>query len=73
MWHTIWHDGDASIRVKWASLFMVIFFAPIMLVLGLPFFLIEKTKNPTLRKTILVILCVLAAVLVFGLVPWTKF
>ncbi len=63
MWRTIWYDKDASIMFKWAALFMVILFAPVMLVLGLPFLLTGRVKNPTLKKTVLIILYVLIAVL----------
>ncbi len=63
MWRKIWYDKDTSIKRQWFYLFMIIAFAPIMLVLGLPFSKTAKIKNTQLRRTTIIVLYVLAFVL----------
>jgi hypothetical protein len=50
MWRTIWYRPDASIFIKISCLFMTILFAPILLLVGLPLFLVNKVKHKTLRN-----------------------
>jgi len=73
MWRKIWYDKDTSIKRRWFYLFMIVTFAPIMLVLGLPFSITAKIKNPQLRRTTTIILYVLAFVLMMFFFSFGKF
>lgn len=73
MWRKIWHDKDTSIPVRLLCLLMILLFAPVMLVFGLPFVLTAKIKNPALRKAATIILCLLAFFLLLFLVPLSRF
>jgi hypothetical protein len=50
MWRKIWYDKDTLIISRLCYLFMIIMFAPILLIVGLPLFFIGKIKEPHLRK-----------------------
>jgi hypothetical protein len=52
MWRKIWYDKDTSIKLKWLYLFMIVAFAPIIVIVGLPLLLIGKIKRARLQKTI---------------------
>jgi hypothetical protein len=52
MWRTVLYDKEASVIILSLCLFMTIAFAPILIIVGLPLFLIEKIENPKLQKTI---------------------
>lgn len=45
MWHKIWHEKDTSIKRRCFYLFMIIIFAPVMLVVGLPLLLIKSNQE----------------------------
>ena len=51
MWRRICLDKDTSIVSKLFFLFLIITGAPILLIVGLPLFLIGKIKNPQIQKT----------------------
>ena len=48
---------------------MIILFAPIVLVAGLPFFLTDGIKNPALKKILIAILYIIAVALLMFLLP----
>ena len=73
MWQKIWYDEDISMKCRLFYLFMIIAFAPIMLVLGLPFSLTGKIRNAQLRKMAIIILYVLAFVLLMFLYSFSRF
>jgi hypothetical protein len=73
MWRKIWFEKDTSMIKRLFYLLMVTVFVPIFLVVGLPFLFVQKTSQPELRKTTMILLCVIAVVLfvffvLFGLV-----
>jgi hypothetical protein len=52
MWRKVLYDKEASIIFRSLCLFMTIAFAPILIIVGLPLFLIEKIENPELQRTV---------------------
>ena len=52
MWRVVLYDKEASISLKSLCLLLTIAFAPILIIVGLPLFLIEKIENPELQKTV---------------------
>ncbi len=68
MWRTVLYDKEASIIIWTLCLFMTIAFAPILIIVGLSLFLIEKIENPGLQRrveTVFYILLVLLFILYF--------
>lgn len=51
LWRKTWYDKDTSLVCMLFFLFLIIFGAPVLLVVGLPLLLISKIKNPLLRTT----------------------
>jgi len=49
-WRKIWYDKEASAVLKLLCLVLIIYFAPILLIVGLPLLLIEKIKDARLKK-----------------------
>lgn len=49
-WRTIWYNKDASAALKLLCLLLIIYFAPILLIVGLPLLLIEKIRDARLKK-----------------------
>jgi len=45
MWHIVWRDSNASFILKAFCLFLIMLFAPIMLIVGIPFVLREKWRQ----------------------------
>ena len=52
MWRKVLYDKEASIIIWSLCLFMTITFASILVIVGLPLFLIEKIENPELQRTV---------------------
>jgi hypothetical protein len=52
MWRKVLYDKEASIIFRTLCLFMTIAFAPILIIVGLPLFLIEKIENPDVQRTV---------------------
>ncbi|MHC4642825.1 MAG: hypothetical protein ACYS32_14375 [Planctomycetota bacterium] len=52
MWRVVLYGKEASIILWSFCLFLTIAFAPILIIVGLPLFLIEKIENPNLQRTI---------------------
>ncbi len=73
MWRKIWHSEDTTVTLKWLYLFIIVIFAPVILVLGLPFFLTNKIRNPTLQRAIIIVFYFLAFVLSMLLVSLRRF
>ena len=71
MWRKIWYDKDTSTICRLFYLFMIIIFAPVMLIIGLPLLLIGQIENPELRGTastaFLVLAFLLLAAYIIGL------
>lgn len=63
MWRKIWYDKDTSIKLKWFYLFMIVAFAHIIVIVGLPLLLIGKIKRARLQKTITTAFYILLIVL----------
>ncbi len=68
MWRGIRRRDISRLR-KWSYLFMIILFAPVVLVIGLPFFLTDGIKNPVLRNILIIILYIVAILLMMFLMP----
>jgi len=52
MWRKVLYDKEASIILWLLCLFLTFAFAPILIIVGLPLFLIDKIENPNLRRTV---------------------
>ena len=52
MWRVVLYGKEASIILWSICLFLTIAFAPILIIVGLPLFLIEKIENPNLQRTL---------------------
>lgn len=52
MWRKVLYDKEASIIIWSLCLFMTIAFAPILIIVGLPLFFIDKIENSQLEKTV---------------------
>jgi len=64
MWRKIWYEEDTSTKCRFFYLFMIIIFAPVILIVGLPVLLIGQIiKNPELRGTATTAFWVLAFLL----------
>ena len=72
IWRKIWHDKDISLIQKCFYLLMIIMFVPVILVFGLPLFLIGKIKDSRSRKvttiTFYSILILLLAIYLLNLI-----
>lgn len=51
MWQRIWAGKDTSIALKLVYWIVIIFGAPIIVIVGLPLQIIGKIKNPQAQKT----------------------
>ena len=71
MWHKIWYEKDTSIKRRCFYLFMIIIFAPVMLIVGLPLLLIGKIKNPKLRETATTVFWVIVVLLLMAYLIYT--
>ena len=71
MWRKIWYDKDTLIIPSLFYLFMIIMFAPIMLIVGFPLVLIGKIKNTQLQKTATVAFWVLVVLLLIAYLIYT--
>jgi hypothetical protein len=47
-WRAIWYDEEFPIALKFACLVVIVLFAPILLIVGLPLLLIGKSPGPRL-------------------------
>ena len=52
MWLKLLYDKEASIILRSLCLFLTIAWAPILIIVGFPLFLIEKIENPELQRTV---------------------
>jgi len=68
MWRGIWVRDVSRLR-KCLYLFMIIVFAPVVLVVGLPFFLTGKVKAPLLKNILIAMLYIIAIALLVFLLP----
>jgi hypothetical protein len=69
MWRKIWYEKDTSTKYRLFYLFMIIIFAPVILIVGLPVLLIGQIiKNPELRGTATTAFLVLAFLLLMAYV-----
>ena len=72
MWRKVLYDKEASVILWSLCLFMTIAFAPILIIVGLPLFLIGKIENPELQRTVETVFYILvAALLVIFLVLYS--
>ena len=62
MWQRVFHDRDTSAATRLSYLYMLTMFVPIILVVGLPLFLIFRMPR-LVRKTTIIALCIAAIVL----------
>jgi len=63
MWRKVLYDKEASIILRSLCLFLTIAFAPILIIAGLPLFLIDKIENPKLQRTVETVFYILVVVL----------
>jgi hypothetical protein len=63
MWRKTWYDKEASTTFRLLCLFLMVLFAPILLLVGLPLFLLGKIAKPELQRTIVAGFFIIAAVL----------
>ena len=71
MWRKVLYDKEASIVVWSLCLFLTIAFAPILIIVGLPLFLIDKIEKPKLQsivKTVFYILLIAILIIYITLV-----
>jgi len=66
MWRKIWYDKDASIMFRLFCLLSITFFAPVLLIVGLPYLFIGQIKNAKLRETITIVFWVLIFLLLIA-------
>ena len=59
MWRVVLYDKEASIILRSLCLFMTIAFAPILIIVGLPLFLIGKIENLNFQRKIKIVFYVL--------------
>ncbi len=52
MWRKVLYDKEASIIFRTLCMFLTFAFAPILIIVGFPLFLIEKIENPELQRTV---------------------
>ncbi|MHC4488558.1 MAG: hypothetical protein ACYSW7_05180 [Planctomycetota bacterium] len=50
MWRIMWYDKETSTIFRLLCLFLIIFYAPILLIVGLPLFLNGKIPEPQLQR-----------------------
>jgi len=50
MWRIMWYDKETSTIFRLLCLFLIIFYAPILLIVGLPLFLTGKIPEPQLQR-----------------------
>ena len=63
MWRRVLNK-ETSMAMRFFSLFLIVIFAPVMLTVGLPFLLISKIKDDSLRKMVTVAFLVFLAVVI---------
>jgi len=52
MWRVVLYDKEASIILRLLCLFLTFAFAPILIIVGFPLFIIGKIENPELQRTV---------------------
>ncbi len=52
MWRKVLYDKEASIIFRTLCMFLTFAFVPMLIIVGLPLFLIEKIENPELQRTV---------------------
>ena len=63
MWRIMLYDEEASTILRLLCLFLIIFFAPILLIVGFPLFLTRKIPEPKLRRTMVAAFCFIVILL----------
>ena len=61
MWRLVLYGKEASILKRILCFFLVIAFAPTLIIVGLPFFLIDKIENPNHQRTVETLFYILLA------------
>ena len=70
MWRKIWYERDTSGIGRLFYLFMVAVFVPVFIIVGLPWLFVVKMRQPALRKTIIIALCIAAVALLISFWLW---
>ena len=52
MWRKVLYGKEASIKLRILCMFLTFAFVPMLIIVGLPLFLIEKIENPELQRTV---------------------
>ena len=65
MWRTIWYRSDASILLRVSCLLLTFLFAPLLIFVGLPLFLVNRIKHPTLHALMTVATIIFALFLLY--------
>ena len=63
MWHKTWYEKDTPMITRVTYLCLVLFYTPILFVIGLPFVLVDKICPPALRPTARKALYIIAIIL----------
>lgn len=66
MWRKIWFEKNASIMFRLLCLFVIIIYAPVILIFGLPFLLIGKIRNLRQQRTAETVFYIILAVLLWA-------
>jgi hypothetical protein len=71
MWRRIWYEKETSAPVKWLYLVVIVLFAPIVIVFGLPAIATSRIKGARLRNVATIVLyAVLILLALFFLLQW---
>ncbi len=71
LWRQTWQRKNVPLFVKLFSVFLMILFVPIMLIVGAPFLLTATIKDPARRKNATIAGYIIAAVLVILYLSWS--
>ncbi len=63
MWRKVLYDKESSIILRLLCLFLTFAFAPILIIVGFPLFIIGKIENPELQRTVETVFYILLAAL----------
>jgi len=73
MWRIMWYDEEVSITFRLLCLFLIVFFSPTLLIVGLPLFLTGKIPEPQLRRTTKAAFFIIALFLLMALIYFYVF
>ncbi len=72
-WRRLWYDQQASFTLRAACLLVVTLWAPIMLFVGVPLFILDKVPQPRMRIATVILFVVAAVVILMVLIRLSLF